>query len=130
MPITEFSGRYRFLSNFFIEPDGSHVEGEYQAHKTNPPTLSLLTASPRQAKAVGQRLRLRTDWEDVKVGLMQEFVLYKFTEHPKLRELLLATGYDKLVEGNWWGDTFWGVCRGRGSNMLGIILMDVRSQLR
>jgi len=31
--ILAFSGSHRFLSNFFIEPDGTHVEREYQAQK-------------------------------------------------------------------------------------------------
>ena len=42
---------------------------------------------------------------------------------------LLATGKATLVEGNSWGDTFWGVCRGKGKNMLGKILMRVRKRL-
>ena len=41
-----------------------------------------------------------------------------------------AGGYAILVEGNSWGDEFWGVCEGRGENRLGCLLMDVRSDLR
>lgn len=32
--IVSFQGKYRFLSNFFIEPDGTCVEREYQSVKT------------------------------------------------------------------------------------------------
>jgi predicted NAD-dependent protein-ADP-ribosyltransferase YbiA (DUF1768 family) len=43
---------------------------------------------------------------------------------------LLETGDAELVEGNWWDDTFWGVCNGVGQNNLGKILMDTRRELR
>jgi hypothetical protein len=42
---------------------------------------------------------------------------------------LLATKGHDLAEGNWWGDTFWGTCKGTGHNHLGKILMDIRSEL-
>ena len=48
---------------------------------------------------------------------------------PELREKLLATGDEELIEGNWWNDKFWGVCKGEGCNMLGLILMEVRDYI-
>lgn len=86
-------------------------------------------ATPGQAKKLGQGVSLRPDWESVKVDLMRTFVRKKF-ENPFLRPLLLATGDAELVEGNTWNDTFWGVCRGRGQNWLGRILMEVRDEIR
>ena len=53
----------------------------------------------------------------------------KFTQNPELAEKLLATGEQELVEGNNWNDTFWGMCRGKGKNMLGNILMKIREEL-
>ena len=47
---------------------------------------------------------------------------------PLLRGWLRETGAEELVEGNYWGDTFWGVCRGEGENKLGKLLMQVRSE--
>jgi predicted NAD-dependent protein-ADP-ribosyltransferase YbiA (DUF1768 family) len=41
---------------------------------------------------------------------------------------LLDTGTQTLVEGNWWGDVFWGVCKGVGSNHLGKLLMKLRKE--
>lgn len=61
---------------------------------------------------------------------MRRLVWRKFTDDPYLAELLLATGDEELVEGNVWGDTFWGVCEGKGENWLGKILMDIRKELR
>ena len=75
---------------------------------------------------------LRPDWEKVKNGIMEEIVCAKFTQHTDLAEKLLATGDRVLVEGNHWGDTFWGVDTrtGQGENHLGKILMKVREELR
>jgi predicted NAD-dependent protein-ADP-ribosyltransferase YbiA (DUF1768 family) len=53
----------------------------------------------------------------------------KFSD-PELRAKLLATGDEFLVEGNHWGDTYWGVCNGKGRNMLGSLLMKVREEIK
>lgn len=128
--IETFRGQYAFLSNFFIEPDGSHVEGEYQARKSDPPCRSLEKSSPANARIQGRSLVLRPDWHQVRLGIMRELVEKKFRDHPALAQWLLDTGDTELVEGNWWGDTFWGRCKGVGENHLGRILMEVREQIR
>ena len=51
-------------------------------------------------------------------------------KNPELRSLLLATGNEELVEGNWWRDTYWGVCEGVGQNKLGKLLMQVREEVK
>lgn len=79
---------------------------------------------------LGQRVTLRGDWEDIKVSVMEDVVRLKFAHHPDLRDKLLATGKAKLIEGNNWGDTFWGMVDGRGRNELGKILMRRRERLR
>jgi predicted NAD-dependent protein-ADP-ribosyltransferase YbiA (DUF1768 family) len=60
---------------------------------------------------------------------MRSLLRQKFA-HPSMRERLLATGDEELIEGNWWGDTFWGVCNGEGQNQLGKLLMRVRHESR
>ena len=60
---------------------------------------------------------------------MYDVVNSKFTQNKKLAEQLMATGEDDLVEGNDWGDRYWGVCRGVGKNKLGQILKRIRSEL-
>ena len=52
------------------------------------------------------------------------------TQNPELGNKLLETGNQELVEGNTWGDIFWGVCNGKGQNWLGKILMMVRDEIR
>jgi N-glycosidase YbiA len=77
----------------------------------------------------GKRVALRSDWEVVKVGIMEQCLRSKFAGS-ELRSLLLSTGDAELVEGNTWNDRFWGVCRGKGQNHLGKLLMRIRSELR
>jgi ribA/ribD-fused uncharacterized protein len=66
----------------------------------------------------------------VKVQVMREAVLAKFTQHDDLRALLLSIGETNLVEHSR-NDSYWGDGGdGSGKNMLGRILMEIREQLR
>ena len=56
-----------------------------------------------------------------------EMCVFRKFRNPHLKELLLATGTAELIEGNTWNDTYWGVCNGKGKNMLGKTLMDCRA---
>ncbi|KKL10659.1 hypothetical protein LCGC14_2553590 [marine sediment metagenome] len=138
LAITEFKGDYGFLSNFYpaeVWLDGRDypsVEHAFQAAKTldlNIRTdIKSLTAG--SAKRAGRTVRLRPDWEDIKLPIMENLVRQKFQSHAKLGRSLLDTHDRALVEGNWWGDTFWGVHKGKGENHLGKILMKVRDELK
>lgn len=138
MTIDKFAGDNFFLSNFFptqIEFEGitySSTEAAFQAQKTLDQTerKRFIDISPSQAKHLGRRVSLRSDWEDVKARIMHDVVLAKFTQHPDLADKLYLTGDDRLIEGNTWGDTYWGQVNGKGLNMLGEILMIVRQELR
>jgi ribA/ribD-fused uncharacterized protein len=136
--IDRFDGEHRFLSNFLPEPvvfariEYPTVEHAFQAAKTHDRALKLaVTAapSPGAAKRMGRKLPLRADWERVKTDIMRTLVRLKFSTHQELRELLLATREARLIEENTWDDTFWGVCKGKGQNWLGRILMEVREEL-
>ena len=88
--------------------------------------------SPKEAATLGRRrdFPLRQDWEAVKDDVMRRAVLKKFQTHDDIREILLNTGDEHIVE-NAPGDYYWGCGKdGTGKNMLGIILMEVREQLR
>ena len=135
--INSFKHEYSFLSNFYpseVELDGvvyPTVENAYQAAKTcdEEARLNIQCLTPGQAKRAGRKVNLRSDWDNVKVQVMGDLVLKKFVR-PDLREALLATGNQELVEGNYWGDIFWGVYKGEGSNYLGKILMGVRDYIK
>jgi hypothetical protein len=91
----------------------------------------MMAKTPAMARSMGRSsmIKLKPDWDNIKADIMYKLVRDKFRD-PGLREKLLATGDAALVEGNTWNDTFFGVCRGKGLNMLGIILMRVRSEVR
>ena len=138
--IDSFRGKYYFLSNFYpaeVIYKGltfQNNEAAFQAQKTL--NLEEKTAfsdlDPRTAKHRGRHVRLRSDWEKVKDGIMEDIVRAKFTQNPKLGEQLISTGSAELIEGNTWNDRYWGVDArsGAGKNHLGKILMKVRSELQ
>lgn len=137
--IDSFDGEYDFLSNFYNCPlrykgvTYRNSEAAFQAQKitdvyTQVRDFSDATAS--EAKKLGRRCNLRPDWDDIRVREMRAIVLEKFIQNPSLERRLLKTGNATLIEGNWWNDKFWGVCKGEGCNMLGIILMEVRDYIR
>lgn len=138
MSILEFRGTRRYLSSFWpciIEYEGlvyPSTEHAFQAAKSLDIQLRLGVAgqpTPGKAKRAGRNLVCRPDWQDVKLQIMHDVVLEKFTRHSALAALLLDTRNQILVEGNTWDDTFWGVCRGEGTNHLGKILMQVREEI-
>lgn len=138
--ITDFHEEpYQFLSNFYearVEYGGlafGSNEAAFQAQKCmlEEEKAQFTEYGPGKSKGVGRRVKLRPDWESVKVGIMEEIVRAKFTQHPELAAKLFLTGERILVEGNHWGDTFWGVDTrtGQGENNLGRILMKIRAEI-
>lgn len=136
-PIESFDGKNRFLSNFYdaeIELDDEtyrSVEHAYQAakfpqSKRAPFRKEGLRAA--QAKALGKG-KGGPGWPRKSLPVMLELLRQKFHQ-PVFRKMLLDTGESELIEGNWWGDTFFGVCEGIGENHLGKLLMQVRTELR
>jgi ribA/ribD-fused uncharacterized protein len=152
--INSFSGRWVFLSNFYpveIEHQGIKyptVEHYYVAMKVKgdqmidgrfypqPDVREMISMikTPGDAKRFGRnKIRLRKDWNDVKLEVMNWTIREKFKD-PKLKEMLLSTEGEELVDGTNWHDVFWGVCscpkcNGSGENNLGKILMKVRDEL-
>lgn len=136
--IDSFRYEHAFLSNFYpslLKSDGivyPTVEHAFQASKSLKAAERREIAqcgSPGRAKSMGRRVKLRSDWESIKVHVMTQLVRLKFQTHSDLRLRLLATGAAELIEGNTWNDRFWGVCGDQGQNRLGRILMQVRGEI-
>ena len=143
--ITEFDGKYAFLSNFFYAPfvyDGIIYptnEHFFQAMKTLDQEKRKQIAeakTPGAAKRMGRQVQLREDWEEVKYTAMRVGVERKFDAHPELANKLISTGDAILIEGNSWHDNTWGSCfcpkcaAIAGKNWLGEILMEKRKELK
>lgn len=128
---------HKCFSNFHVEPDGTHVEGEYQAekHAGHPIRQHLIrNSTPRIAKRLGRRWKLNSyqtmEWDHRKLQVMYRLVKRKLDDHPEIF-LVLATFDGEIVEINNWHDNFWGDCTCRrcykiGENHLGRILMRLR----
>lgn len=152
--IDKFEGRWRFLSNFYpcrIEHKGivyPSVEHYYVAMKVTEMQLldgRYYTAAdfremiaripnPADVKKIGQRIKVRKDWDEKKLELMNWAVKEKFKDETLAEMMMLTDGYD-LAEGNYWHDNFWGVCvcqkcKNSGQNNLGKILMKVREEIK
>jgi ribA/ribD-fused uncharacterized protein len=134
---------YGFLNNFkkarmfIVGPGGGrwcdNVETAYQAAKTvilEDEEMIWAAKTPREARDLGQKIKLRGDWNHVKDDVMYQCVLAKFLQHADLRAELMATGNEELIEDSP-VDWYWGCGKdGTGKNMLGKTLMRVRKELQ
>ena len=111
-------------SEHYFQAQKFEDEGQREAvRKAKSPMLAARMGRDRKNK-------LRRDWESVKVSVMTEAVRAKFTQHDELRTTLLGTGDAKIVE-HTENDDYWGDGGdGSGKNMLGQILMRIRSELK
>jgi ribA/ribD-fused uncharacterized protein len=136
--IDRFSGQFFGLSNF--SPATVHLEGEryptvehaYQAAKTTvheERRIIQFSPSPGMAKRHGQKATLRPDWEEIRLRVMEDLLRQKFMIPSYALLLLRHTKNAELIEGNTWGDRFWGQVDGEGENHLGKILMKLRAEL-
>lgn len=147
--IKRFEGKYKYLSNFWNAPvmfEGDmylNNEAAFQAAKIadreerlnvkawqDGEVVLFTEMNPSIAKRTGRHVQLREDWEEVKEDVMYTICLDKFTRNKDLRDRLLSTGNQLLVEGNNWGDRVWGQVNGVGENRLGKILMRIRGELK
>lgn len=147
-----FDGNYKFLSNMYQLPTTitvvysgidsicqncsitvDNTEAAYQAGKAKDPKifegLSGIAAKKlsHKVKMTERDLELWNSYK--KFQLMKRLLKMKFAI-PELKEMLLGTGDEELVEGNYWHDTIWGVCDGFGENHLGKLLMEIRESLK
>lgn len=136
--INDFRYGGGFLSNFYpckvtiLGHTYNSSEAAYQAQKCSNEEdrkkFETLTAS--EAKKLGRQIPMVGNWDEIRAGIMHAVCRAKFYRNTDLADKLLATGDEELVEGNTWGDTFWGDCDGVGENQLGKILMKIREDMR
>ena len=116
--ITSFKDDYEFLSNFYpckITIAGytfPSVENAYQAMKCA--NLSdygqFVNIGPAEAKKLGRKVQLRSDWEQIKYNVMRQLLDLKFQDKVLLK-MLQDTAPESISEGNYWHDNYWGMCQ-------------------
>lgn len=140
--ITYFRGEYGWLSNMYpayIDYKGiwyQSVERAYQSEKNNRIewkfTCTSYEYTEGEIKKLSKTIPIREDWETVKLQVMKECLILKFTI-PFFRDKLLSTKGMIIQEGNYWNDRYWGVDLKQnppvGENHLGILLMEIRDNL-
>jgi len=134
-----FRKEYAFLSTFYPSPivflgqtcpTAEHLYQALKAEKWEDAVKIMHAPTPGMAKKMGREVVMRKDWEDVKLEMMHMVIKQKFLQNPDLAEKLINLPDEEIIENNYWGDTFWGICGGKGHNHLGKILMKVRLYLR
>ena len=124
---------YYFLSNMYpctIKYNGhtfTCVESAFQAQKNPARAPEFEALNGYDAKRLGRKVKMRADWESVKLDIMKEILKIKFSDTTLANKLKSVK--EPIVEENTWNDTFWGVCEGRGMNHLGMILEDIKKDL-
>lgn len=131
-----------FLSNFYLTQLNhrnvkcSSAEQLYHVYRCANPsdTQKILNAHSRKdLLSVCKFIESRPGWDERKTKVMEKILKKKFNKQ-RLRKKLLETGDAELIFINYWHDTFYGVCtctthKRTGQNMLGTLLMKIRSQL-
>lgn len=136
--ITEFQDEFRWLSNFFpvqIEYEGltyPSVENAYQAGKliNKKDREMFINISPCKAKRLWRNYKTHNLTEEFRLNLMYQLLKIKFNQEP-FKSLLIATGDCNIQEGTRWFEPFWGkqLSTGEGKNMLGHLIMQIRTEL-
>jgi len=142
--ITAFRGQYAFLSNFYRSVFRDDVNTfttveqyfQYQKAKRFDDKVAmkkLLTCEDAKiAKRIGRQIQnfIPSKWFEECIPIMETGLNLKFKQNPVLLQKLLDTGNTELIEGNDWGDKFWGISHGEGKNNLGKLLMKIRDELQ
>lgn len=137
--IKNFRGKYNFLSNMFncnITIDNNvftNAEAYFQSLKCRnlDDVAKFVGIEGSKAKQLGKKIDLIDNWNDIRYETMVKVLFAKFNQNEELKQQLIDTYPNELVEGNHWHDNYWGVCScdkcsGKGQNSLGIALMQVR----
>ena len=134
------SGKYRSFSNWynrsFIYKGITWATSEHALmSEKNPKDKKyqkklIKSTDPGEAKRLGRKVKLRPDWDKVKLNIMIDILYAKFSQNPDLAKLLLDTGNRPIHENcrdKWWGG---GPNFPGGRDFLGIALKAVRKKLK
>lgn len=135
--ITALKGDYEFLAmtyNYPITVDGityTNAEAAFWSQrimdKKARNKLSRLSAMKARAKAL--QAEPIDDWDETKDDILKRILEIKFKDE-SLRMRLLSTGDALILNNNTYRDEYYGIYNGKGKNVLGKMLMELRSSLK
>lgn len=133
-PASENAFMWEKCRNCKVEiKDTDKDKGLFEVGELIPWTQYCLLMPPNIVKIKSREVELRPDWNEIKLQIMYDVLVIKFS-NPVLRQKLLDTGTENIVEGNYWNDKFWGVdmkaTPNEGENWLGRIIMDIRNKIQ
>lgn len=130
-------GCFSNFSSYSFELDGKKwktSEHYFQAQKflgTEYYDKVHAAKTPKEAAKLGRNRKfpLRKDWDSVKEDVMRKALEAKFTQNPKIREVLISSKDELIVEKSP-TDFYWGCGNnGSGKNRLGLLLVELRESL-
>lgn len=114
-------------------PSAEHYYQYKKFEKADPEYAQkiLEAQTPKEVKVLSMLNDKRSPgWDDEKVAILKTAVIKKFESYKNLRDLLLSTGEEELIEANP-DDYFWGEgADGTGKNVMGKMLMEIRDLVR
>lgn len=139
--ITSFRGAYRFLSNFYqwpvlyrglVFPTSEHAYQWEKPISINDKNEIFNAPTPSAAKRLANSYTKLPNWDEIKLPIMEDILRAKFMGElsSPLDQWLLNTSDAFLIEGNTWGDRYWGQVNGEGENYLGLLLMKIRAKIK
>jgi hypothetical protein len=133
------SGKYGCFSNFSKHsikiwdrdyPTSEHLYQALKATNDEDHERIRLAKTAKECKQIAYSVPLNDKWDVIKIKVMKDVVRLKMIQNSQVKQTLLESGDELLVEDSPY-DSFWGCGKdGNGANMLGKILMELRKELR
>lgn len=113
----------------------------HEGRTSTPPPYEVLEefennfVSPSKSKKLSRNNKMpdevRQAFDNIKDDVMLVLISSKYSSNEYLKTRLLNTKDYELVEGNWWGDDYWGYSfkTNSGLNKLGKLTMKIRDRL-
>lgn len=131
---------YGWLSNFSLYPiryygemyaTSEHLYQSLKFSDLNSAKLVRETKTAKEAAQLGRTLPgMISNWDDIKIDVMEKVLWEKVDQHEILQKWLLETGEAEIIEESK-RDSFWGNGPdGKGRNELGKLWMKIREELR
>lgn len=116
--------------NLYMTSEHAYHSERFDDEKMKEAIRSMRSAHDAFTYAQENKQLSRSDWNDIKLGVMKTILRAKVAQHPYVKKKLLASGERVLIEDSW-RDDFWGWGSNKdGQNHLGKLWMEVREEVK